>query len=68
MVCEGELAGENKDKIRFVQEYNDIWIPRREIRDIKILGSTPEGTKFCKITVTESYANQPWVALRGEME
>lgn len=68
MVCEGELVDENKERIRFVQEYNDLWIPRREIRKIDIVGKTPEGNKFCRITVTESYANQPWVALRGEMD
>lgn len=68
MVCEGELVDENKDRIRFTQEFNDLWIPRREIRNIRILGMTQEGNRHCSITITESYANQPWVALRGEME
>lgn len=66
ITCEGIIADQTPQKIRFVQEWNDCWVKRSDIEKIEILGNTPEGDKYARITVTESVADL--LELQGVLE
>ena len=66
ITCEGVIADENPQKIRFRQEWVDCWIKRSDIKKLSIGLKTPEGGNYCKITLSEELANL--MELQGELE
>lgn len=57
ITCRGFIADEKPDKIRFIQEFNDCWIPKKEIRKIVRMEKTSEGYTHALVTVIEQLAN-----------
>ena len=43
ITCEGVIADENPQKIRFRQDWVDCWIKRSDIKKLTIGLKTPEG-------------------------
>ena len=66
ITCEGIISNQTEQKVRFRQEWNDCWVKRSDIEKIEILGNTPEGDKYARITVTESVADL--LELQGVLE
>jgi hypothetical protein len=66
ITCEGVIADENPQKIRFRQDWVDCWIKRSDIKKLTIGLKTPEGGSYCKITLSEELANL--MELQGELE
>lgn len=66
ITCEGYIIEENKDKIRFVQQYNDCKIRKDLIRKIERIGITNERTVHALITLEESQADV--FQLKGVLE
>lgn len=66
ITCEGVIADENPQKIRFRQDWVDCWIKRSDIKNLTIGLKTPEGGNYCKITLSEELANL--MELQGELE
>jgi hypothetical protein len=66
ITCEGIITNQNEQKVRFRQEWNDCWVKRSDIEKIEILGNTPEGDKYARITLTESLADL--LELQGVLE
>jgi len=66
ITCEGIISNQTEQKIRFRQEWNDCWVKRSDIEKLEILGNTPEGDKYARITVTESIADL--LELQGVLE
>lgn len=66
ITCEGIITNQTEQKIRFRQEWNDCWVKRSDIEKLEILGNTPEGDKYARITVAESVADL--LELQGVLE
>ena len=66
ITCEGIISNQTEQKVRFRQEWNDCWVKRSDIEKLEILGNTPEGDKYARITVPESVADL--LELQGVLE
>ena len=66
IVCEGTFVAENQYKIRFRQDWVDCWIKKSDLEKLEVLGTTPEGDKVCRVTITEDLANL--MELQGILE
>lgn len=66
ITCEGIQSDENETKLRFRQDWVDCWIRKNAIEKIEILGKTPEGEKYCRITIAEDMADL--LELQGVLE
>jgi hypothetical protein len=58
ITCKGFIVDESKDKIRFVQEFNDCWIPKKGIHKLERMEKTSEGYTHALVTIIEQLANE----------
>jgi len=66
IVCEGTFVDENQYKIRFRQDWVDCWVKKSDLEKLEMLGTTFEGDKVCRITISEELANL--MELQGVLE
>jgi hypothetical protein len=66
VTCRGFIVDDKPNKLRFMQDYNDCWIQKENIRKIEPIEKTSEGYTYALITVQEELANA--LELEGVLE